>query len=168
MREIAVRELGRTISFTFADLARYHGPGSPGGVAHAFKVMERAFALLAPDGPPERREISLRTSFGGPGARDGFEAVTRAVSGERFVVDPALARPELGRERERFVFVVGYRSRTVTLVLREGFVSAEFIDLARTDGRSAEQEARLDELKAQMAAAVMAAEATDVYDLADA
>ena len=77
MTEIAVRELGRTIAYSFEDLLKYHGPGSPGGVAHAFKVMERAFGLLSPDEPPQRREIAVRTSFGGPGARDGFEAVTR-------------------------------------------------------------------------------------------
>lgn len=165
---IVVRELGRTLAFSFEDMLRYHGPGSPGGVAHAFKVMERAFAALAPDRPPERREISLRTAFGGPGARDGFEIVTRAVSGDRFALDSELARPELGRERERFVFVVGYRERAVTLVLRDGFVLPEFIDLARTDDRTPQQEARLDVLKAELAERVMGATATDVYDLADA
>src|SRR4051794_37053859 len=114
MSEISVCEMGQTIAFSFEDMLKFHGPGSPGGVAQSFKVLERALAILSPDGPPQRREISLRTSFGGPGARDGFEAVTRAVSGERFTHDPSLARPELGRERERFVFVVGYRDRSVT------------------------------------------------------
>ena len=165
MTQIEVSELGRTIAFSFEDMLKYHGPGSPGGVAQAFKVMERAFPVLKPDGPPIRREITVRTSFGGPGARDGFEAVTRAVSGDRFTRDPSLARPELGRERERFVFVVGYGDRSVTLVLREGYVTPEFIDLARKDGRSPEEKARLDELKEEMARTVMGAEAADVYDL---
>jgi hypothetical protein len=160
---IAVLDGRQQIDFSFDDLMKYHGPGSPGGVAHAFKVMERAFALLDPDGPPQRREITLRTAFGGPGARDGFEVVTRAVTQDRFAVDPALAQSELGRTRERFVFEVGYRERSVTLVLREGFVSEEFIDLARTDGRSEEQEARLDLLKQQMAERVMGSAAADVY-----
>ena len=35
---IAVQELGRTITFTFDDMMRYHGPSSPGGVAVAFKA----------------------------------------------------------------------------------------------------------------------------------
>lgn len=160
---IAVLDGRKRIDFSFEDMMKYHGPGSPGGVAHAFKVMERAFALLAPDGPPQRREITLRTAFGGPGARDGFELVTRAVTQERFVLDPSLARPELGRTRERFVFEVGYGERSVTLELREGFVSEEFIDLARTERRSDEQEARLDLLKAQMAENVMGTPAADVY-----
>jgi hypothetical protein len=161
---IAVLDGGQRIEFSFEDMMRYHGPGSPGGVAHAFKVMERAFALLEPDGPPQRREITVRTSFGGPGARDGFEAVTRAVTQDRFVVDAALARPERGRTRERFVFEVGYRDRSVTLLLREGYVTDEFLDLARKDGRSDDEVARLDLLKQQMAERVMASAASDVYE----
>jgi hypothetical protein len=161
---IAVLDGGQRIEFSFEDMMRYHGPGSPGGVAHAFKVMERAFALLEPGGPPQRREITVRTSFGGPGARDGFEAVTRAVTQDRFVVDAALARPERGRTRERFVFEVGYRDRSVTLLLREGYVTDEFLDLARKDGRSDDEEARLDLLKQQMAERVMSSAASDVYE----
>jgi hypothetical protein len=164
---IAVLDGGKRLDYSFDDLLRYHGPGSPGGVAHAFKVMERAFALLAPDEPPRRRELALRTAFGGPGARDGFEMVTRAVTQGRFAVDPALARPELGRERERFVFEVSHGDDAVTLVLRDGYVSPEFIDLARTAERTEEQEARLDLLKLQMAERVMGSAASDVYDVAD-
>ncbi|CAA9482627.1 MAG: hypothetical protein AVDCRST_MAG67-975 [uncultured Solirubrobacteraceae bacterium] len=165
---IEVQERGRTIAYSFDDMMKYHGPGSPGGVAVAFKVLQRAFELLSPDGPPPRREIAVRTAFGGPGARDGFEAVTRAVSGERFAVDPDLARPQRGRVLERFVFEVSLGGRPVTLLLREGFVTEEFIDLARKDGRSDQEEAHLDVLKAKLAERVMGAGASDLYDLADA
>jgi hypothetical protein len=161
---IDVVEKGRPMTFSFDDLMKYHGPGSPGGVAMAFKVMERGFALLDPEDPLERREVTLATSFGGPGARDGFEMVTRAVTGGRFEHDPSLARPQLGRERERFVFQLGYRDRSVTLVLRDGYVLPEFIDLARTQDPSADEQARLEFLKAELAERVMAAEAAAVYD----
>ena len=77
---IRVQERGRIIEFSFDDLMRYHGPGSPGGVANAFKVLQRAFAVLSPDEPPQRRSVEVRTAFRGPGARDGVEAVTRAVT----------------------------------------------------------------------------------------
>ena len=56
--------------------------------------------------------------------------------------------------------------RTATLLLRDGFVHDEFIDLARTDNRTVEQESRLDELKAELAQRVMAASAVDVFDIA--
>lgn len=162
---IRVQERGRVIEFSFDDLMRYHGPGSPGGVANAFKVLQRAFAVLSPDEPAPRRSVVVRTSFRGPGARDGVEAVTRAVTDGRYVVDSALARPDLGRLRESFVFEVGIGNESVTLVLRDGFVTEEFIDLAQKADRTDTEEARLDELKAQLAQRVMATDAAGVYDV---
>jgi len=153
----------RLLAFSFEDLMLYHGPGSPGGVAHAFKVMERAFVLLDPDGPLQRREITIATAFGGPGARDAFEMVTHAVTGDRFQLDPDLARPEAGTARERFVFRIGYRERTVTLAVREGFVTDEFVELARKE-RDAEEEALMDRLKREMAELVMSRPAHEVYE----
>jgi hypothetical protein len=51
---IEVSERGTVIAFSYEDMLRYHGQGSPGGVAHAFKVLERALPLLDPRGPCER------------------------------------------------------------------------------------------------------------------
>jgi len=161
---LEVLDRGRPITFSFEDLLKYHGASAPGGVAHAFKILERALPLLDPEGPCERREIVVETAFGGPGARDAFEMVTRAVTGERYHVDPGLARPERGRALERFVFRLGYRDRQALLVLREGFVSDEFIDLARTENRTPEQERRLDAMKQEMADHVMGQPAREVYD----
>ena len=162
---LTVEERGRAITFTFDDMMRYHGPHSPAGVAIAFKVLQRAFAALSPDLPPERRSITVRTAFRGPGARDGFEAVTRAVTDGRYTVDRSLVRSDLGRLREDFVFVVGVADRSVTLLLRDGFVTDEFIDLARTQGRTQAQEQRLDECKARLAQLVMSAAGVDLFDI---
>jgi len=163
---LTVEERGRTITFTFDDMMRYHGPHSPAGVAIAFKVMQHAFTVLSPDQPPQRRTIKVRTAFRGPGARDGFEQVTRAVSDSRYIVDRSLVRNDRGRLLEDFVFVVDVGGRTITLLLREGFVTDEFIDLARTETRSNAQEKRLDELKADLAQRVMSTAAEDLFDTA--
>jgi hypothetical protein len=164
MDTLIVEEAGRTIVFTFDDMMRYHGTHSPGGVAVAFKVMQRAFAVVSPDKPPERRSIRVRTAFRGPGARDGFEAVTRAVTEDRYVVDRSLVRSDRGRLLEDFVFEVTVGDRTATLVLRDGFVTEEFIDLARRENRTAAQEQRLGELKAELATKVMSSAAADLFD----
>jgi hypothetical protein len=164
---VTVRDGGREIGFSYDDMLRYHGGGSPGGVAHAFKVLELTLPLLADGTPPERREITIETSFGGPGARDGFELVTRAVTGDRYVVDPALARPELGPTRARFIFGLGFGGRTLTVALREGFVAAEFIALVDSEARTAAEQARLEQLKGEMAARLLAATAGEVYALAE-
>jgi hypothetical protein len=159
--ELVVLDADAPLAFSFEDLMRYHGPGSPGGVAHAYKVLERALPLLEPDGPPQRREIEVATAFGGPGARDGFELVLRAVTDGRYRVDEALALPDRGWTRERFVFHLGYRGRTVVLGVREGFVTEEFLTLARADNPDQE---RLAVLKREMAERVMAARAGEVYE----
>ena len=155
---------GHPIAFSFADVMSYHGHSSPGGVAHAFKVLQRGLPLLEPDGAPERREIAVRTAFAGPGARDAFECVLRAVTEDRYVVDASLERPDLGPTRARFIFRLAYRERVATLTLRDGFVTREFLELAGQDERAPEAEARLTLLKRQMAERVMSASAADVYD----
>jgi hypothetical protein len=165
---VEVTERGRTLEFTFEDLLRYHGPGSPAGVACAFKAMQRAFGMLSRSGPPPRRSIVVRTPFRGPGARDGFEAVTRAVTDGRYVVDRTLVRSDRGILLEDFVFEISLASADVDpvmLLLCEGFVTEEFIGLARTDRRTDAQEERLDELKAVMADVLTATPAAEVFEL---
>src|ERR1700727_546842 len=93
---ILVQELGQLLELSYTDMLCYAGPHSPAGVACAFKVMQRAFAALSGNQPPQRRSIVIRNAFEGPGARDGFEAVTRAVTDGRFIIEPALARPAGG------------------------------------------------------------------------
>jgi hypothetical protein len=163
---LTVEERGQAITFTFDDMMRYHGVHSPAGVAIAFKVMQGAFAALSPGGPPERRSIFVRTAFRGPGARDGFEAVTRAACDGRYVVDRTLVRADRGRLLEDFVFVLEIAGRTATLLLRDGFVTDEFIDLARAENRSDAHERRLDELKVQLAQHVVSTAPKDVFDIA--
>ncbi len=51
----------------------------------------------------------------------------------------------------------------MTVALRPGFVSDAFIELTRRQDRGAAEEHRLTAMKADMAARVMAASASDVY-----
>lgn len=162
---LTVIDQGTTLDFTFADALRYHGPLAPGGVAHAYKVLERALGVLGQDEHVERRELVVTTSHGGPGVRDTVELVTRAVTEGRYTVDGSLARPERGITLEMYVFQIDYRDESVTLILREGFVVDEFIELSRTPSRSPEAEARLVVLKQEMTDRVMARPADEVYDV---
>jgi hypothetical protein len=162
---ILVQELGQHLEFSYTDMLCYAGPSSPAGVASAFKVMQRAFGALSPNQPPQRRSVVIRTPFQGPGARDGFEAVTRAVTDGRYIVDSALARPDRGRLLQSFVFQISIAGRTATLLLRPGFVTAEFIDLAGKAERDHAEEARLDEIKAELARQILVTPAEDVYEL---
>jgi hypothetical protein len=161
---IELSEGGVVLAYSFDDMIRYHGTGSPAGVAIGFKVLERALPVLARGAPCERRAISIETAFGGPGARDAFELATRAVSDGRFSVDAALRRPERGPALERFVFRLAHRGRDVTLMLRPGFVTDEFAGLAFAATRTPDEEARLGVLKRELAARVLAVAAEELFD----
>jgi hypothetical protein len=158
-------ENGKPLSYSYDELMAYHGFGFPGGVAHAFKVLERALPLLADGALVERREITIRTPFRGPGARDAFEMVTRSLTEGRYLVDPELAQPERGETLKGYVFFLSYRGKQVSLRIREGIVRDEFIALGRKDNRTADEEALLETMKSEMAARLLALPAIEVYDL---
>jgi hypothetical protein len=159
---LEVQEEGRSVSFSFEEMLRYSGPGSPGGVALGFKVMERAFPLLEPSGPVERREVVIDTAFRGPGARDAFEHVTRSLTDGRYTVDPGLERPERGHTLETFAFRLGYQGRVVSLLVQEGVISDEFVRLAQTPDLPPEEWQRFTAMKQALADRLMASAAADV------
>lgn len=160
---LRVHEDGEPIEFGFDEILRYHGHASPAGVAHAFKVMERAFPLLDAGMPVERREVEIVTPFPGDGARDAFELVTRAVTGNRYTVE---ARPGRGPTPASFAFHLSYRGRDVRLRLRPGHVSEEFIELAGKAGLSEAEQDRLRWLKLEMTDRLLRQEAAEVYEQA--
>ncbi len=162
---LRVHEDGQPIDFTYQSILDYHGRSSPAGVAHALKVMELTFPLLDPAAPLERREVVITTAFAGPGARDAFEAVTRAVTEDRYTVDPGLEAAERGPTMANFVFHVGYRGDVVRVRLRPGHVSEEFIDLARADELSSAQADRLYRLKLEMSGRLRGLDAAEVYEV---
>ncbi|MET3924817.1 hypothetical protein [Devosia sp. 2618] len=164
---ITVLEAGQELTYGFADLARYHGFGFPGGVAHSFKVMQRALPLLGGETPPERREITIRTPFKGPGARDGFEMVTRATTEGRYIIDDSLLALERGEFLKGYVFVLGYRGKTLKLTIREGIVREEFILLSRKPDKTAAENKHLVGLKQEMADRLLVLPAVEAYDVVE-
>ena len=160
---LTVLEGGKPLTYRFSDLTLFHGFGFPGGVAHGFKVMQRAFPLLSPAAPPERHEIVVRTAFSGPGARDAFEMVTRSTSEGRYVVEGDLAQTDRGETQMRYVFVLAYRTSIVRLRIREGIVRDEFIQLGKKPDRTPAENDRLDWLKQDMAGRLLASPAEQVY-----
>ena len=162
---ILVQELGQHLEFSYTDMLCYAGPYSPAGVAIALKVMQRAFAALSPNHPPQRRSIAVRTPLVESGVRDGFESVTRAVTDGRYTVDAALRRPDRGRLLQSFVFQVSLAGRTATLLLRPGFITAEYIELSSRDERTQSDEAHFDQVKALLAQRALATPAEDFCEL---
>ena len=162
---IEVQEQGKAIAFSFDEMLRYSGPGSPGGVALGFKLLELALPLLSPDGPVERREVVIDAAFRGPGARDACELVTRGLTDGRYRVDPSVERPERGHTLQTFAFRVGYRGRSVSLVLREGIVTGEFVAMAQKADLTPDEQVQFTAMKQDLADRLMAAAAAEVFEV---
>jgi hypothetical protein len=165
MTTLVVRDQGESVSISFDDLLKYHGRSSIAGVAHAFKAMERAFPLLSPEEPPDRYDLTVESGFDGGGARDAFEMVTRAVTGDRYRVATAPAAFEAPEAPGgHFFFRLGYRGRVVELVLRAGHVPEDFLELACRDAPTPAEAARAQQLKEEMATRLLGLPADAVYD----
>lgn len=163
---LSVIDRGIEYDFSFDDIEKYHGPLAPGGIAHAYKVMQRVFPILSPDKPIDRRLVEIHTSFVGPGARDAFEMVTRAVTENRYNVEPEIKAeyPDIGY-RNRYVFKLSYGDKTVTAILREGHVRDEFLALGAKTDRTKDENIHLAWLKQEMTDRLMKLHATSVYDI---
>ncbi len=162
---IDVIDEGTRLQFTFGDMLRYAGPGSPAGVAMAYQAMRLAFPILDSRPAIQRRQVSIETAFRGPGARDGFELVTRSLTEDRYLVTAELERPARGVTLEQFVWRFLYRDRACTFVVREGLVTDEFISLARQESRSTLDEQHFTALKGALADRLLASRCEDVFDL---
>jgi hypothetical protein len=162
---LEVRDHGDRLRFSFDDLVKYAGRTSIGGVAHGYKVLERALPLLDGGAAPEREDITIKSAFGGGGARDAFEMVTRAVTGGRFHCDQSLAPDGPPSPMGQYVFWFSHRSgTTVQLTLRPGLVLGEFVELAARGPSNPAEEERLATLKQEMADLLLSRPAIEVYD----
>lgn len=162
---IEVVDQATLLVFSFDDMLRYAGPGSPAGVAMAYQAMRCAFPILDSDGPLHRREIVVETAFRGPGGRDGFELVTRGVTDGRYLVTPTLERPERGVTLEQFVFRLRYRDRACTLVVGEAMVTEEFVTMARKSDRTPDEERQFTALKQAHAENLLAHGPGEVFEV---
>ena len=165
MTSLEIRDQGDPIRISFDDILRYHGRSSIAGAAHAFKAMERAFPLLSPGQPPDRSQIQVESGFPGDGARDAFEMVTRAVTDDRYRVDPGLAGPEVPEAPGgRFFFRLRYGTTVVDLALRDGLVPEEFLEVACREAPSPAEAEQARRLKEEMAARLLWLPSEEVYD----
>ncbi len=165
--KLVVLDQGEAIAISFDDLLKYHGRSSIAGLAHAFKAMERALPLLSPGEPPDRYDITVECGFPGGGARDAFELVTRAVTGDRFRLTSAPAGTEAPEAPGgHFFFRLGYRGTVVELTARAGLVPEDFVDVACREAPTPIEAARALQLKEEMAERLLGLPAEEVYDAA--
>ncbi len=121
------------IEFEFPDLQKFHGSRSICGLTVAYTIMRAAFDELADGQPLDRKSLHVTSAFPGPGARDGFELVTRAASQDRYAIDTSVEPTDKIAEAAKgaYYFKVVSSSASVELGLRPEIVPAEFVPLRR-------------------------------------
>lgn len=129
---LTVADGNEVITFHLQEAFHYHGYDAVGGVVLGFRLLQKASAILSPEAPLQRRELSLFTAFPGLGARDCFELVTRMATCEQIKVDTAFSQTTAQKGVEgRFFFQFTYRGQSVQLAPIEGYPKPEFITLGK-------------------------------------
>ena len=146
MAPIIIADESGDLSFQFGDLVRFHGTRSICGLTVSFKVMEAAWEALWQERPPKREDLTIASGFPGPGTKDGFEMVTRAVSRDAFEILEGIKAGPLVAEAAKgtYFFRLSDGQKIVELGLNPAVVPDEFIprrrQLARGEATKADAE----------------------------
>lgn len=171
---IKVKDHGAVLEISYEDMIKYHGRFNIGGVALAFKSLELGLAKLLPPGAiPERNQISFASALGesATGVVDGVEMATRAASRCTLSTDMAFGRDidaPANPDGGKFYFEIGYARAKIGLALKEGLIPEEFTALlmmAMSRHLTHGELQRLQEVKEDIAAEVMATEAEDLFNI---
>ena len=154
------------IDIGFPMIAAYHGQAALAMAAVTFQAMRAAFAALSPGKPPARRDIAIISGHPGPGVRDSFEAVTRALTRGAYTIDRSLPEARLVPGHDiSYSFRITLGGRTAEIALRPDALPERFFTLNFTMQRSPEQEHELSQLKRSIAAQVLAASSDDLFTM---
>lgn len=83
---ISVYDDGVRLDIPFEACVLYHGRDSIGGLSLGYRLLRFALNKLTDGRIPERKEITFKTAFPGPGLRDAVEMTTRAVTRKAYEV----------------------------------------------------------------------------------
>jgi len=118
------------IEIGFADIEKYHGKLALMAVAVSFRAQQAAFKVLFGDRIPQRKEVLVQSGHAGPGFRDGFEYVTRAVTRGAYTVDVNYPQSQFDPHRpQSYAFVISTTGgEAVEVALKDNFLPMRFYD----------------------------------------
>ncbi|WP_308514243.1 hypothetical protein [uncultured Turicimonas sp.] len=124
------------IGYREDDLYRFAGPRALIASALVFRLMKEAVKDLSPNEIPCRKDFTVISGHSGPGVKDGFEYLTRAVSEGRYLYDPDKARSNApaapASAAEGFMyFEIGYRGKAIRYVLADDIFDSEWFSQVR-------------------------------------
>jgi hypothetical protein len=154
------------IDISFSAVTAYHGQAALAMLAVAFQAIRAGFGVLSPDRPPPRTAITVVSGHPGPGVRDAFEFVTRAVTRGVYVVDRSLPSSRLVAEHDiSHSFRISLNGRTVEIALRPDALPERFFVLNFAKSRSAANEQELSQLKGSIVERVLGAAPESLFSI---
>lgn len=129
MRTLSVDDQDGPMEIGFEDLKKFHGTRSICGLTVGFTILSAAWPHLSAGQPLARDTIEIETGFPGPGARDAFEMVTRAVSRDAYHIRTGISPgPQIAEAAKgAYWFRVSSGGRAVELGLKPEVVPPEFV-----------------------------------------
>lgn len=169
MKSAVVRVMGEEepIDIGFDSVVAYHGQAALAMLAITFQGLRAALARLSPDTAPRRSEITVVSGHPGPGVRDAFEFVTRAVTRNAYTVDRSLREARLNPKADMsYSFRITLDNGSVSAALRPGVLPARFFELnALGTNRSAAEASEFSALKRQIACEALAVDPNSLFEL---
>jgi len=159
---------GEGVTIPFDAVAAYHGHAALAMLALTFQGLRGALALLSPDRPAPRSDLSVLCGHPGPGVRDAIEFVTRAVTRGAYQVDLTLPEARLNPYLDiSYSFRVTLGERMVCAALRPGVLPPRFFELVGTppDRRGPGFAAEFAALKRSIAVDALREAPDALYDL---
>ncbi len=154
------------IQIGFDALAAYHGQSALAMLAITFQCLRATTAILSPQAPARRAAISVVSGHPGPGVRDAFELVTRAVTRGAYIVDPTLPDARLNPYTEiSYSFAISLEGRTAHAALKEGVLPGRFFELLAIKDKSQAVRTEFSKLKRTIAADVLVVEPQTLFEL---
>lgn len=152
------------IDIPFSAVAAYHGHAALAMLALIYQGLRGALAQLEQDGQPvPRKELDVISGHPGPGVRDAFEFVTRAVTRQCYVVDTSLPCARYSRNKDKsYSFWLRRKSTQVQGILKEGVLPDRFFELLGSQDQQTRQE--FSALRRQIADAVLQKTPQQLFD----
>ncbi|MBK5959455.1 hypothetical protein CCR97_14740 [Rhodoplanes elegans] len=154
------------VAISFDAVAAYHGQAALAMLAVTFQALRVMLPALSPQRPPRRADLTVVSGHPGPGVRDAFEFVTRAVTRGVYTVDRSLPEARLcpGLDAS-YSWRVSMDGRTVGTALRPGVLPDRFFALvAGGAGKSEAERAEFSALRRRIAAEVLTVAPEKLFD----
>lgn len=131
MEPIRIYDHTDLLEIHFEDIVKYHGKMAYMAVGAGYRVVQAAFEALYGTNIPNRQDITILSGHGGPGFRDVFEFVTRAVTRGVYTVDPTYPVAQYDPHRPTgyaYVFTRTTDGKKVEVSLNEDYLPPLFYD----------------------------------------